>query len=36
MFGASPQPRQPREKVMVAVKKHIRRPKTSEKRPYRG
>lgn len=34
--GASPQPRQPRRKVKVAVKKQVRRPRISLNRPYRG
>jgi len=36
MLGATPHPRQPSEKVIVAVKKQARRPRTSEKRPYSG
>lgn len=36
MFFATPQPRQPIMKVIVAVKKEVRRPKISEKRPYSG
>lgn len=34
--GARAQPKQPSRKVMVAVKKQVRRPKTSENRPYSG
>ena len=36
ILGARPQPRQPKRKVIVAVKKHTRRPRMSEKRPYSG
>jgi hypothetical protein len=36
ILGARPQPRQPKRKVIVAVKKHTRRPRMSEKRPYNG
>jgi len=36
ILGARPQPRHPKEKVIVAVKKQARRPRTSEKRPYKG
>ena len=35
-FVARPQPRQPAANVIVETKKHIRRPKMSEKRPYNG
>jgi hypothetical protein len=33
MLGDIPQPRQPRRKAMVAVKKHARRPRISENLP---
>jgi hypothetical protein len=36
IFPAAPQPRHPREKVIVDTKKQILRPKRSEKRPYNG
>jgi hypothetical protein len=36
ILGARPHPRHPSKKVIVAVKKHARRPRMSEKRPYKG
>jgi hypothetical protein len=36
MLVASPHPKQPAANVIVDTKKHIRRPKMSENRPYSG
>ncbi len=36
MVSATAQPKHPTAKVMVEMKKHIRRPNMSEKRPYSG
>lgn len=36
MLGASPQPRQPTQKVIVAVKNIALRPRISENLPYKG
>lgn len=36
ILGAMEQPKQPSMNVMVQTKKQARRPKISEKRPYKG
>jgi hypothetical protein len=36
MLSATEQPKQPTIKATVEIKKHIRRPNMSEKRPYSG
>ncbi len=36
MVSAAAQPKHPTANVIVEMKKHIRRPNMSEKRPYSG